>query len=674
MSALRSPAAMFRDLSLNWKVTVTLAVAFASIVTVFLLALLPFEREQRRRLRDRDQRLVSILREKYQRDLIYDVLSENEASLAVDLADLARQAGAQTLAATGDRRVLARLAGEGVFAGLAPDEDVVLLVRKDGGAELVGPGGRPVRSDQAVAIDKLPRMGPPAAGAASFEEVAWGGDLVLRHSAELRAAEDVFGRLELLYSMAELRRSESLTRTILYGVVGTTFLVALALLNLLMSRIVVAPVRRVLQAMRQASRGDLDVRLPAVSRDEVGTMAESFNHMVADLASSKREVEDYSHNLEDMVLSRTRELRDSEEQLRQLKNHLETVIAHVATGVLSLDEQDRVTTLNDRAAEILGLARSGLEGRPVQEVLADPEAARLLERIVAARNASGVRRAQLNLKLARGRRTLSVVASSLPGEAGRRVGTVVVFDDLTEILASQRLAAWKEAVERVIHEIKNPLTPVGLAAQTLRSAYAEDRGKFDELFPSAIDMILRAVKDLKELISEFTRFSRLPQVSLRRHDVNALVAEALSLYVPSGPPGITVRQQLGSDLPPIEADPEQLKRVLLNVINNGIDAMEGRGGELTVFTGSADGGGQVRIAVRDQGSGIEDVERIFEPYYTTKVKGTGLGLLISRQIVEEHGGEIRVRSELGVGTEVEIRLPAASARDRQAEAQVPSSR
>jgi len=250
----------------------------------------------------------------------------------------------------------------------------------------------------------------------------------------------------------------------------------------------------------------------------------------------------------------------------------------------------------------------------------------------------------------------------------------VVFDDLTEILASQRLAAWKEAVERVIHEIKNPLTPVGLAAQTLRTAYAQDRRKFDELFPSAIDMILRAVKDLKELISEFTRFSRLPQVSLRRHDVNALVSEALSLYVPAGMEGITVRQELAPDLPAIEADPEQLKRVLLNVINNGIDAMEGRGGELTVFTGAAEGGGQVCISVRDQGSGIEDVERIFEPYYTTKVKGTGLGLLISRQIVEEHGGEIRVRSQLGVGTEVEILLPAASARERRADAEVPSSR
>ena len=668
--AVLSPAAVFRDLSLKWKVTLTLAVAFVSIVTVFLLALVPFETDQRLRLLDRDQRLVSILREKYQRDLIYDVLSENEASLAANLADLARQpgvlwarvaAGGLELSASADRRLLeGALAPQGLPSPPAPEE-LVLLVGADGRASVIGPGGRPVVAGLAASDMKLPLLGPSPPGPAHFEEIAWGGELALRHGAELRAAEEVFGRLDLVYSLAELRRSESLTRTILYGVVGTTFVLALVLLNLLIARIVIAPVGRVSEAMSQASRGDLEVRLAATSGDEIGTMAGSFNRMVADLDSSKREIEDYSRNLEGMVQARTRELRESEEQLRQLKNHLETVIAHVATGVVTLDDEGRITALNDRAAEILSLRRAGAEGRPVQEVLAGPEAGRVRELIASTEDGGLIpRKAQISLRLPQGRRTLSVVASPLPGEAGRRVGTVLAFDDLTELLASQRLAAWKEAVERVIHEIKNPLTPVGLAAQTLRSAYAEDRRRFDDLFPSAIDMILQAVKDLKELISEFTRFSRLPQVALRREDLNALVAEALALYVPSGLQRIAVRYEPGDGIPPIEADPEQLRRVLLNVVNNGIDAMEGRGGELTVSTGTAEGGGQVRVTVRDQGEGIEDVDRIFEPYYTTKVKGTGLGLLISRQIVEEHGGLIRVRSQLGVGTEVEILLPAAA--------------
>jgi two-component system nitrogen regulation sensor histidine kinase NtrY len=236
---------------------------------------------------------------------------------------------------------------------------------------------------------------------------------------------------------------------------------------------------------------------------------------------------------------------------------------------------------------------------------------------------------------------------------------VVVLDDLTQLLATQRLEAWKEAVERVIHEIKNPLTPVALAAQTLRSAYEQDRARFDALFPSAVDMILQSVQSLKSLITEFTRFSRLPHVTPRPCRVNVLVEESLAPYHQAALDGITIHRDLADGLPEVEADPEQMRRVLLNVINNGLESMEGKGGRLTVSTRGPVGGHEVIIAVEDQGTGIEDVDRVFEPYYTTKVKGTGLGLLISRQIVEEHGGTLRVRSQVGTGTRVEVRLPTA---------------
>jgi two-component system nitrogen regulation sensor histidine kinase NtrY len=236
---------------------------------------------------------------------------------------------------------------------------------------------------------------------------------------------------------------------------------------------------------------------------------------------------------------------------------------------------------------------------------------------------------------------------------------VVVLDDLTELLAHQRLQAWKEAVERVIHEIKNPLTPVGLAAQTLRNAHAEDRARFEQLFPSAIEMILGAVRDLKELISEFTRFSRLPEAQLAPEEINGLVREALGAYEQARVGEVAVRLQLAPGLPLVEADREQLRRVLLNVVNNGLEAMEGRAGELLVSTESR--GGQVVISVSDDGPGVDDAERIFEPHYTTKVKGTGLGLAIARQIVAEHGGEIEAERRPAGGTVVAIRLPAAVA-------------
>jgi two-component system nitrogen regulation sensor histidine kinase NtrY len=659
-----------RDLSLKAKVTLTLAAAFAATALVFLLVLLPLQREQGRRLLEQDKRLVSTLRDKYQRDFIYDVLSENDPSLEVDLADLARQpgivwvrleAGPRRVSASADPAVLRRLLGaEAPGAGDAAADAPVLLVR-DGQARLVSAGGRPLLPARAVERARLPpwRSDPSRPFAEVHVEGERNGETALYALFDLKAADETYGRLHVLYSMAELRRSAALARTLFYGLIGTSFVLLLLLLNLFIARIVLAPVRRVMQAMQEASSGRLGVRLEVHSDDEIGRMAGSFNLMVEDLAASKREVEDYSRNLEAMVTERTRALRESEAALLRVKSHLATVIDNVGTGVVSLDELGRVSTFNPRAAQILGVAQEGGEGRALEEVLGAGDGPRLVAFVAPVQAGARARaEGQLTLKLPQGRRTLSVVASALTDEGGRRAGVVVVFDDLTQLLATQRLTAWKEAVEKVIHEIKNPLTPVGLAAQTLQSAHERDRARFDELFPAACELILKSVRDLKALIAEFTQFSRLPKAVPRRLDLNALVAETLALYASAPPDGVSVRLEPAAELPAVEGDPDQLRRVLLNVVNNGIESMSARGGELRVAT-SAEGARRVRVRVRDQGTGVEDVERIFEPYYTTKVKGTGLGLLIARQIVEDHGGCIVVESEPGAGTEVTIELPAA---------------
>ena len=437
-----------------------------------------------------------------------------------------------------------------------------------------------------------------------------------------------------------------------------SFVLVLLLLNLLLSRMVLAPVRRVHDAMARAATGDLQARLPVHSRDEVGSMAESFNRMVGELEASRREVEGYSRNLEGMVEARTGELRASQASLLALKNHLATVIANVGTGVLSLDESGRIETFNERAGEILGLAPETTRGRTLEEALGGAETARLVEAVAPVRDGREAwHEAQVVCERPQGRRTLSVAASALHGEGQRAVGTVVVVEDLTQILATQRLTAWKEAVERVIHEIKNPLTPVGLAAETLKTAWGRDPARFADIFPSAIDMILGAVRDLKELIGEFSRFSRLPPMRPERVDPNALVLDALSPYTQAPLERLKVRVELAPDAPHVEVDADQVKRVLLNVINNALEAMAETGGELRLRTAREDGG--VAIRVDDDGPGVDDVERIFEPHYTTKVKGTGLGLAIARQIVEEHGGTIRAESAPGKGTSVRIYLPGA---------------
>jgi signal transduction histidine kinase len=656
-----------RDLSLKGKVTLTLTVVFAAAVAVFLLVQIPAQREQRRRLLDQEKRLVSTLTDGQQRYFIFDIISQSQDSLSADLASLTRQPGILwarieapgiDLQATADRETIRRLLGEGA----APRENgagpPALLIDRDRRARVVGPAGETLVEGGELPPSALPRW-PRTPPTGAFAELEWEGGSVLFSSTELKAADETYGRLYLLYSLASIHEGEARARAMFYGFVGTAFALLLLLLNLLIARIVIVPLRRVMQAMSEASKGDMGVRLQEHSADELGTMAASFNRMASELETSRREIEEYSRNLEAMVEERTRALRESEEHVLLVKNHLATVIASVATGVVSLDGEGRVTTFNDRAAEILGVSRGRGEGETLETLCGPGEARRLADFVAdVPAGACPSKKGQIVVRLPQGRRTLSVVASTLPGEGGKRMGTVVVFDDLTQILATQRLEAWKEAVERVIHEIKNPLTPVGLAAQTMKSAFGRDRAKFDEIFPSATEMILRAVSDLKELIAEFARFSRLPKLALRHLDLNALVRDVVAPYEHGAIDGIRVISTFHPGPLEIEADPDQLRRVLLNVMNNGLDAMGGRGGELRVTTEVEADPARVRIEVRDQGLGVDDVERIFEPHYTTKVKGTGLGLAITRQIVEEHGGEIQVESPPGQGTTVTILLPA----------------
>jgi signal transduction histidine kinase len=653
----------FADLSLNAKVTVTLVAAFVSIVGAFLLFMVPFLAEQRASLLEKDKRLLATLRDSHERDFIYDLLSENEESLAAHLADLAGQrsllwarveSDGIDLAATADREVIHELLGEEAQA-FAAEPALALLVRANGQADLVGAGGRPLLKARAVAPAGLPAW-KTASAEPWFEDIRWNGRSVLYFGSKLAAAGQPFGRLHLLYSLADVQRSQAVTHTLFYGLAGTSFVLLLILLNLLISRIVIAPVRNVQRAMSRAATGDLEVVLPVHSRDELGAMADAFNRMVADLFASKREIEDYSHNLETMVAARTRALQESEGDLLDLKNRLATVLANVATGVVSLDEEGRIETFNERAGEILATP-GNVTGRLLSEVL-EGDTRRVLDLVEMVRAGQTPReQAHLVCQLPAGRRTLSVVVSALPGDSGA-MGTVVVCEDLTQVLATQRLEAWKEAVERVIHELKNPLTPVGLAAQTLNSAHARDRARFEEMFPSAIDMILSSVRDLKELIAEFSRFSRLPEVHLEPCRPNELVRSALAGYAHDVGSRPSVVLDLAEPLPEIQADADQLKRVLLNVANNAFEAMEGRPGEIRVATRAL--AGEVEIAVIDAGPGLEDVDRIFEPYYTTKVKGTGLGLAIARQIVEEHHGRIAVESRMGAGTAVRIFLPAGA--------------
>jgi two-component system nitrogen regulation sensor histidine kinase NtrY len=255
--------------------------------------------------------------------------------------------------------------------------------------------------------------------------------------------------------------------------------------------------------------------------------------------------------------------------------------------------------------------------------------------------------------------TLLASATALKGPDGADMGMVLVFDDLTELLKAQRLAAWREVAQRIAHEIKNPLTPIQLSAQRLRRRLGGERSADEKrLLDEATGTIIQEVDGLKQLVDEFSRFARMPALSLRSTDLGRLVDGVCVLYRESQP-ALGVKSLLAADLPPIEVDPNQIKRAVLNLVDNAAEAM-GQAGDVTVETAWLPDSRRARIVVADTGPGIsaEDKERLFVPYFSTKATGMGLGLAIVHQIVTDHGGTIWVEDNHPQGSRFIIELPA----------------
>jgi len=250
--------------------------------------------------------------------------------------------------------------------------------------------------------------------------------------------------------------------------------------------------------------------------------------------------------------------------------------------------------------------------------------------------------------------------SPLRDREGGYQGMVVVLDDVTDLIRAQRALAWREVARRIAHEIKNPLTPIRLAAQRLRKKYAERAPDLGPVLDESTRVIVREVDGLKALVNEFSRYARMPSSAPQPGDLNQVVAAAASLYADQGR-----RVRLGTDLdpqlPPVALDGEQMKRALVNLLDNAVEAIEGDG-EIWIRTRGPNGTGRVTLEVADTGRGVppEDRDRLFLPYFSTKRSGTGLGLAIVYQIVAEHGGQIRTEDNRPRGTRVVIELPVAA--------------
>jgi len=419
--------------------------------------------------------------------------------------------------------------------------------------------------------------------------------------------------------------------------------------GLYLARGITGPIAELAEATREIAAGNLTYKVQTRADDEIGVLVESFNRMTDDLGESKK-------RLEEAYL----DLSDKHTELEDRRRYTETVLEAITTGVVSFDPLGRLTTINRAAARMFGLAQAGAVGKLLEEVFVGPafrEVVALVQR--APRAKGGAIEQELQLRL--GGATLSLLASAtaLRGPDGEYTGAVVVFDDLTELLKAQRVAAWREVAQRIAHEIKNPLTPIQLSAQRLRRRLRGSSGEELRLVAECTETIIQEVDGLKRLVDEFSRFARMPVLAPRPTDVRPLVDAVVTLYRESHP-GVPLTTRHVGDLPLLEVDPDHIKRAVLNLVDNAVQAV-GTVGEVMVETVYLPETGHARIIVSDTGPGIsaEDKEKLFLPYFSTKVAGMGLGLPIVHEIVTEHGGTVRVEDNEPRGSRFIVEVPVS---------------
>jgi two-component system nitrogen regulation sensor histidine kinase NtrY len=419
-------------------------------------------------------------------------------------------------------------------------------------------------------------------------------------------------------------------------------------LALYLARRITTPLRLVAEGAERIAAGDRGVRVDFPSgSEEFRALIASFNRMSERLARSEEEVE----------FGRAGLLRKNQE-LEERRRLTETVLETVGTGVVVLDDEGTITAINAAAQRLLDL-EAGALGLPADRVLRGPgrdEISALVLRLLSGRVARQEREVLL---VSRDREHhVAVVVVSLPGSLGAAPGALVVIDDLTPLMKAQKVAAWGEVARKLAHEIKNPLTPIQLSAQRIRKAWLKEDPDFDRVVRECARAIVDEVEALKNLVDEFAQFARLPTASLRPAALGDVIEQALSLYDGLFP-GVAIERREAPDLPLLRLDCEQMKRVLINLVDNSIAAMDGKG-RIVVTTEYARGDGRVRLAVADDGPGIAPADRdqLFVPHFSTKKRGSGLGLAIVSRIVQEHLGSIRVEDNQPRGARFVVELPA----------------
>jgi len=423
---------------------------------------------------------------------------------------------------------------------------------------------------------------------------------------------------------------------------------------------ITVPLGQVAQGTQRVAGGDYDFSIDAEGPDEIGTLVNSFNRMTADLKTSKARLDEAQE-----------EMRRANRELDQRRRYMEIILRNVAAGVIAIDAQGVVATFNPSAERLLGAQAEAVLGRHWRQVM-DGRLVEMLGRMQQGLlpGARGAVDQQVRVNVMGEALTFMVHLSQLRDDQGRDLGVVVVFEDLTELEKAQRMAAWREVARRIAHEVKNPLTPIKLSAQRLVRRYQGRQEEGDTVFDECTRTIIHQVEELRRLVSEFSTFARLPSAKPAPADPRAIAEEALALFR-GGRADIGFELECEGDIPVFELDKEQIGRVLINLLDNAVAALDNSEGpkQVVVRLSYDDILKYVRLEVEDTGCGIapEDKIRLFEPYFSTKRGGTGLGLSIVSAITADHGGYIRVQDNQPQGARIIIELPARGMRPAKAE-------
>jgi two-component system nitrogen regulation sensor histidine kinase NtrY len=434
--------------------------------------------------------------------------------------------------------------------------------------------------------------------------------------------------------------------------IKTTYFIILILITLLIifaetwlglyiAREMTVPVERLVKAAQEVGRGRLDVEIEKTGTDEIAVLVESFNRMTADL-------------------------RIGQSTLRQRTQQLEAILSNIATGVILVDETGKILTINSAALNLLELQQSDYQGIPMQSLFAGSPFKELLGALQAGLEdkARNERERGWASKIKGEVHNLAAITTPLK-ERGKIWGAVAVLDDLTYLVKGQREMAWREVAKRIAHEIKNPLTPIKLSAQRLQRRLKELPGKDGQLVQELTTTIIQHTDELKEMANEFGNFARFPEVTPYPNQLNDIIHETMQIYL-SAHPELHFITRLEPRLPVFNLDKDQMKRVIINLIDNAIAAIKMKErsgpGRVELETHYNEKLEVAALSIRDNGPGMTEQvqDRAFEPYFSTKKEGTGLGLAIVKRIINDHGGYIRVSSTLGEGTTFMIELPTKS--------------